>query len=367
VTTRRDLSPAVLCVSFALFAGLGACEKGSGEKSGPTADGKSGVSGGSAGSADQSGAAPAGEAAHSTTVHPDLTPVTLQLNWTPEPEFGGFYAAAHRKLYEKEGLAVAVKAGGAGVQTWQMVATGSVPFAIAESGEILRARLKDADLVALFAVYQTSPQALMVHKKSGVTSLGEIFTSGKIKKVAMESGLPYVKFLEKKYGFGKVQVVQHGGNLSLFLGDPTMAQQCFAFAEPLSAAEKGVEVGVFSTAEAGFNPYLAVVITSRSYLEKNRPVVEKFVRATRAGWTAYLEDPVPTNEYLKTQGATMTMEAMARYAELQEPYVIGDDPGRPPGLMSEERWKALAGQLAELGEIEQVPDVSKAFENLDSR
>ena len=29
------------------------------------------------------------------------------------------------------------------------------------------------------------------------TSLGEIFTSGKIKKVAMESGLPYVKFLEK--------------------------------------------------------------------------------------------------------------------------------------------------------------------------
>ena len=27
------------------------------------------------------------------------TAVTLQLNWTPEPEFGGFYAAVHDKLY----------------------------------------------------------------------------------------------------------------------------------------------------------------------------------------------------------------------------------------------------------------------------
>ena len=293
--------------------------------------------------------------------------VTLQLNWTPEPEFGGFYAAAHDRLYEKEGLDVTIKAGGAGVQTWKLVATGAVPFAIAEAGEILRARLKDADLVALYAVYQTSPQALMVHKESGVTSLGDIFTSGKVKKVAMESGLPYVKFLEKKYGFGKVEVVQHGGNLTLFLNDPTMAQQCFAFAEPLSAKEKGVDVSVFSTAEAGFNPYLAVVITSQKYLADHRAEVEAFVRASRAGWKAYLEDARPTNEYLRTQQATMTVEAMNQAADLQKPYVLGDDKTKVLGSMSEERWKAFAEQLKDLGEIDQVPDVTKAFANVDSK
>ncbi|HET7505049.1 MAG TPA: ABC transporter substrate-binding protein [Kofleriaceae bacterium] len=332
----------------------GGCGKGAGNKP----EGQAGQAG-QAGSAEK----PAGSGAAA----PATTAVTLQLNWTPEPEFGGFYAAAHDKLYEREGLEVSIKAGGAGVQTWKMVATGSVPFAIAEAGEILRARLKGADLVALFAVYQTSPQALMVHKASGVTSLGEVFTSGKIKKVAMESGLPYVKFLDKKYGFGKVEVVQHGGNLSLFLNDPTMAQQCFAFSEPLSAKEKGVEVSVFSTAEAGFNPYLAVVITSEKYLAEHRPVVESFVRATRAGWKAYLDDPKPSNDYLKTQGATMAVEAMNQAADLQKPYVVGDDKTKYLGYMSEERWKALAEQLHDLGEIEQVPDVTKAFLNVESK
>jgi NitT/TauT family transport system substrate-binding protein len=339
----------ILCLPLALSLVASACGKGSDKK-------PAGSTGGSA-----------EKAASASPEAPKAAAVTLQLNWTPEPEFGGFYAAAHDHLYEKEGLDVAIKAGGAGVQTWKMVATGDVPFAVAEAGEILRARLKGAELVALFAVYQTSPQALMVHKASGVTSLGEIFTSGKIKKVAMESGLPYVKFLEKKYGFAKVEVVQHGGNLSLFLNDPTMAQQCFAFSEPLSAKEKGIEVKVFSTAEAGFNPYLAVVITNAKYLAEHRPVVESFVRATRAGWKAYLDDARPTNEYLKTQQATMTVEAMNQYADLQKPYVVGDSQARYLGYMSEERWKALGEQLHDLGEIDQVPDVSKAFVNIESK
>ena len=341
--TRRIVSRTT-CLPLVIAVALGACGKG-GKK------------------AEDSPATPAGSAAGSRPA----VAVTLQLNWTPEPEFGGFYAAAHDHLYEREGLAVSIKAGGAGIQTWKMVATGAVPFAIAEAGEILRARIKDADLVALYAVYQTSPQALMVHKESGATSLADVFTSGKIKKVAMESGLPYVKFLQKKYGFDKVEVVQHGGNLSLFLSDPTMAQQCFAFSEPLSAKEKGVEVSVFSTAEAGFNPYIAVVITRGKYLADHRAEVEGFVRATRAGWKAYLDNAVPTNEYLTTQGGTMTVPAMNAAADLQKPYVVGDDRTKYLGYMSEERWKALADQLHELGELDQAPDVTRAFVNIESK
>jgi NitT/TauT family transport system substrate-binding protein len=356
---RRRLPPhAIICLPLLVPLALGACSKGSGEKSGATGEK-------SADTADKPGDT-AAKPADPAPAPAGPVSVALQLNWTPEPEFGGFYAAAHRDIYKQEGLDVAITAGGAGIQTWKMVATGKVPFAIAESGEILRARLQDADLVALYAVYQTSPQAVMVHKSSGVNSLGEVFTSGKIKKVAMESGLPYVKFIEKKFGLGKVQVVQHGGNLSLFLNDPTMAQQCFVFAEPVSAKEKGVEVSAFSTAEAGFNPYIAVVITSGKYLAENREVVDKFVRATRAGWKAYLDEPGPTNDYMKAQQSPMTVEAMALAADLQKPYVIGDDQARPLGTMTEERWKTLAEQLKEIGEITEVPDVTKAFVNVES-
>lgn len=294
------------------------------------------------------------------------TAVTLQLNWVPEPEFGGFYAAAHKGIYTRAGLDVSIVAGGAGVPTWNMVATGKVPFAIASADEVIRARLQGADIVALYAVYQTNPQALMVHEGSGVSSLAEIFGSGKIERVIMEPGLAYGRWLQKQYDFGKVEVVQYGGNLSLFLQDQKAAQQCFIFSEPVSAAEQGVKVAAFSVAESGFNPYVAVVITSRAYLEQNQRTAELFVRASRAGWKAYLDDPAPINEYMKTQQASMSLEAMKRAAELQAPYIVTDETrANYLGYMTEERWRALAEQLVTLGEIEKAPeDIASLFVNV---
>lgn len=295
------------------------------------------------------------------------TDVKLQLNWVPEPEFGGFYAAAHSGLYDQAGLDVDIVAGSAGIQTWKMVATGKVPFAIASAGEVIRARLQDADVVAVLAVYQTNPQALMVHESSGVGSLEEIFTSGKIERVAMEAGLPYVRHLEQRYDLSKVSLVQHSGNLSLFLQDPKMAQQCFIFSEPVSAKEKDVAVKAFSIAESGFNPYLAVVITSEAFLAKEPETVARFVRASRAGWQAYLDDPGPTNQHMTGLNPNMTLSAMNTAAALQAPYIVGE-PGQAQalGAMSEERWRALAGQLHGLGEIERVPDdIAGLFRNIE--
>lgn len=307
-----------------------------------------------------------GEGAKPEDTQPAKTEVTLQLNWVPEPEFGGFYAAGKNGLYEKQGLSAKIVAGGAGVQTWKMVATGKVPFAIVSADEVIRARLQGAQIVALLAVYQTNPQALMVHEGSGVSSLAEIFTSGKIKKVAMDPGLPYTRFLEKTYGFSKVEVIKNSGNLTLFLQDPTLAQQSFIFSEPVSAKQQNVPVKAFSIAESGYNPYTAVLVTSDEYLKANRDVVERFVRASRQGWEEYLKSAAPVHEYMTTQGATMTIEAMNLAAELQMPYIVTDEVKQNYlGYMTEERWKALSEQLKDLGEIEQVPeDIASHFMNI---
>lgn len=346
----RWLTLASLC--GALVAAGGSCSK-----SNQAAEGQGEEP---AGQADKAPAAADKQAADAA-----LTPVTLQLNWVPEPEFGGFYAAAHGGLYRDAGLEVDIVAGGGGVPTWNMVATGKVPFAIASAGEIIKARLKDADVVAVYSVYQTSPQALMVHADSGVTSLEEVFTSGKIERVAMEAGLPYVRHLEKRYGFDKVEVVQYGGNLSLFLQDKSMAQQSFIFAEPVSAKLQEVPVEAFSIAESGFNPYLAVVITRAEYLAKHRDVVEAFVRASRAGWDAYLADPEPTNAYMITQKATMRPEAMTLAAELQKPYIVSEETKTHYlGYMSATRWQSLADELVALEDIERAPEVGALFENI---
>src|SRR4051812_30550984 len=132
----RPLVSWTACLPLVLSVALGACKGGK--------------------KVEESLAPPAGSAGSATGSRPAAA-VTLQLNWTPEPEFGGFYAAAHDHLYEREGLNVTIKAGGAGVQTWKMVATGDVPFAIAEAGGGPRARAQGAPLGPPYAGDPTSP------------------------------------------------------------------------------------------------------------------------------------------------------------------------------------------------------------------
>ena len=291
--------------------------------------------------------------------------LTLQLNWVPEPEFGGFYTAVHTGLYQRAGLDVKISAGAAGVQTWRMVASGKVPLAIASAGEVLRANLKDADLVAVYSVYDKNPMALMVHEETGVQSLEEIFTSGKIAKVAMEAELPFGLHLKQKYGFDKLQVLQHSHNLGLFLQQKDLAQQCFIFSEPVSAQRQNVPVRAFSIGDSGFNPYQAVVIVRRDFLAKNRDVVSQFVKASRSGWQAYLAAPGPTNEYMRTQGATMELPAMELAAKLQAPYITSEITAQHGlGHMSRDRWQTLADQLKALGGIDAIPDIEQIFVNM---
>src|SRR5687768_12094154 len=105
------------------------------------------------------------------------TKVRLTLDWKPEPEFGGFYAAKQAGEFERRGLDVDVRPFGAGAPTWQLVATGKTEFATTAADQVLIARAQGADVVALFAVYQTCPQGIMVRKSRGFTKLADVFAN----------------------------------------------------------------------------------------------------------------------------------------------------------------------------------------------
>ena len=114
--------------------------------------------------------------------------VTLQLNWKPEPQFGGFYAAEVEGIYARHGLDVTITGGGAGAPTVDMIGAGTVPFAIVSADEIVRARAMGNLVVALFAVYQTNPQGIMTRASRGFKILADIFSHPGT--LAMERGLP---------------------------------------------------------------------------------------------------------------------------------------------------------------------------------
>ncbi len=279
----------------------------------------------------------------------------LALNWVPEPEFGGFYAAKEGGSFTAEKLDVDIQGGGAGVPVVQMVATGRAEFGIAGADEVLTARSHGADVVALFATYQTSPQAIMAHASRGATGIADLLKDGQI---AIEPGLPYAAFLKKKYGDIKAKVVPYDGGVAHFLADKDFAQQCYVASEPLAAKKKGSDPQVFLVADEGFNPYVGVVITSRSLARDKPDVVKAFVRSVRAGWKEYLADPALANAAMAKLNTSMDAETFAAAAAAQKPLIeAGDAASKGVGTMTKERWETLAKQLAELGMLPKAPEI----------
>ena len=284
--------------------------------------------------------------------------IRLALNWKPEPQFGGFYDAMARDLYAREGLDVEILPGGAGRPTIQMIGAGSTEFGIVSADEIVIARSRGNDVVALFAVYQDCPQGLMTHADRGFQTIGDIFAAPGT--VALERGLPYARLLQKQYGFEQVKVVPSpGGDISQFLANPTFTQQCFITSEPLAADRQGVKTKTFLVRETGYNPYTTVLATSGKFLRENPETVAAVVRAVRAGWAGYLDDPAPANQAMQSLRPDLDDQTMHASAAAQRPLIVRGD--TPVGSMSIERWQALVDQLTELGDIQSPVTPSDCF------
>ena len=291
-------------------------------------------------------------------------PVNLQfaLNWKAEPEFGGFYAAKLSGYFEKRGLNVDITEGGAGTPVVQMVANSKVPFGIAAADEVAIAQARGADVIALFAVYQTNPQGIMVHPERGFKSIADVFNSPGA--LAIQNGAPHTLFLQAKFGKAKVKLVPYAGGIATFLTDPNYSQQCFVTSEPLLAKKKSVAVKSFLIADEGFKPYGTVVVARRQYVEKNQKQTRDFIDAIREGWQEYLRAPETANARMVKLNPAIDADTMKEAAEVQKPFIIAANaPAQTLSKMTADRWTTLVKQLYDIKLIKTKPEAEKLFQN----
>ena len=289
-----------------------------------------------------------------SVVDKTITLVDLVLNWVPEPEFGGFYAADHLGFFEKNGLKVNIIPGGAGTPTVQMLAAGKAQFVITSGGELITARTKGADVVAVYNVYETSPMGLMTHESQGHKDLQSLLKSEGT--LAIQRGLAFVDFLERKFGFGKLKIVPYSGGVAQFVRDETFSQQGFIFSEPVMAKKLGAKPRFFLLSDIGYNPYIEVVAVRGETIEKQLDLVKAFVTSIKQGWEAYNKDPKATNEIMSKLNPAMDLAAMNEGATNQRS-LIGD------GSMNEARWKEQAALLLDLKNISQTVEPKTLFRN----
>lgn len=287
----------------------------------------------------------------------------LALNWKPEPEFGGFYQAQIKKLFEKEGLTVRILPGGAGQPVAQMIAAKKADFGIVSADEVILARAQGAKIVAVFAVYQKDPHGFMVHPERKIRTLKELFQAEG--PIALEAGKPFTLWLEHLYAPIKAKRVPYTGGIASFLRDKNFAQQCFITSEPIAARREKLDPVTLPVSDSGFNPYQTVVVTHEDILLEQPDEVRKFVRVIRQGWKDYLKDPRDANVEMQKLNGTMDLETFTESAKIQQKLIENADTRKSGlGIMGRARWTLLYQQLIELKLVKPGMDVTRMFTNL---
>jgi NitT/TauT family transport system substrate-binding protein len=280
------------------------------------------------------------------TDHPDATHVELALNWFPEAEHGGYFAALVHGYYRDAGLEVKILPGAASSSVLQRVARNQVAFGIENADRILLARAQQADVVALLAPIQKSPRGIMVHAESGFKKIADISNV----TLAVNSGASWVQYLKARVPLANVRFVPYSGSVAQFLVDQNFAQQAYVFSEPYIAREKGANAECLLMADTGYNPYTSVLLVSGENLRTRPELVAKFVAASVKGWQTYLDRPEETNRYLREVNPEMTAAILEYGVQSLRPLCLDGLPGPTAiGRMTLERWQTLAGQLVEVG------------------
>ena len=289
-----------------------------------------------------------------------LTPVTLQTDWYPQPEHGGFYDALIRGYYRDEGLDVTILPGGPYVNSNQQVSVGAVQFSMGSSDNTLESIGNGVPLVAVGATMQHDPQAVMVHQDSPVHSFQDLNGHA----VAIRLGLStWFEFLVKRYQLKNVREIPATYSLANFLQDPEYIQQIFVTSEPFFARQAGVPVRAMLISEAGYDPY-RVFLTSPSFLQQHPEIVAKFVRASLRGWRDYLVHPDDINAAIAKLNPAMSVPQMKfSYEALRDQHFIaGEAPnGADLGRFEAARWTSMYQQLLDLKVIKKPFDPTTAY------
>jgi NitT/TauT family transport system substrate-binding protein len=288
-----------------------------------------------------------------------LTKVTLQADWYPQPEHGGFYTAIVKGYYKEEGLDVSIQPGGPYVTMEQQVSVGAAEFGMSSSDKILESIANGEPLVAFAATMQRDPQGIMVRKDSPIHSFADL--NGHT--VAVKTGSTWWEYIEKRYGLKDVREVPTMMNVANFIADPNYVQQAFATSEPFFAQQAGIQTRVLLTSDAGYSPY-RVMFTTRGFLAKHPEVVGKFARASIKGWKDYLNDPMPANQMIARLNPALNPQWMEfTWQALRDGhFVAGDDSsGAQIGTMEAGRWSTMYQQLVDLKVIDKAFDPATGY------
>jgi putative hydroxymethylpyrimidine transport system substrate-binding protein len=297
----------------------------------------------------------------------EAQPLTLTLDFYPNPDHAGIYMAQKLGYFEEAGLDVAIETPSDPAAPIKLVAAGQSDLAISYEPEVALAHEKGLDVIAVGALVNRPLTSLIWLKKSGIKGVG-----GLEGKTVATAGIPYQDaFLATilarvKLSPADVKSVNVGfGLLPALLGGSAQAMLGgFLNVEGVDLRERGKGPVVTSVDRLGVPTYdELVLVASRSRLEEDPEKFRLFLAALQRGTDAAVKQPnAAAKAVLEANG---DLEPKLTEAEVKAtlPLLGAQTPGQPYGYMDPAEWETFSGWMRDNGLIDSLPQPSELLTN----
>ncbi|GAA4380210.1 ABC transporter substrate-binding protein [Agromyces bauzanensis] len=292
----------------------------------------------------------------------DLTPVKLQLQWLPQGQFAGYFAAQELGYFEEEGLEVEIIPSGGDIVPQDALANGDVDYAIAWVPKVLGSIEQGANLTDIAQIFQRSGTLQVSWADSGIESVAD-FEGKKIGSWGFGNEWEiFAAMAAEGLDSTTVQIITQDFNMNAFLQGDIDAAQAMTYNEYAQLLEAvNPDTGELYT-EDDFN-VISYEDTEGAMLqdaiwadtarlesdEAYQDTTVKFLKAVIKGWVYAAENPEGASE--------ITIAAGSGWGPSHELWMVNETnkliwPSPDGiGIIDEAAWeKTVAGALAAVNE-----------------
>ncbi|GHV94506.1 nitrate ABC transporter substrate-binding protein [Spirochaetia bacterium] len=286
----------------------------------------------------------------------DAGRVRVVLDWTPNTNHTGLYAALEKGWFAEEGLSVEIMQppeDGALV----LLSLGNVEFAVDFQESMGPAIAKDREALPVQAV-----AAIISHNTSGIMSLAK---SG-IKRPRDLAGKRFASWETPLVTAVIKDIVENdGGDFNAVTMLPNFATDAFSALETdvdaiwiyyawdgIAAEVRGTAIDYLDlgTIDPRLDFYTPVLVTNTTWAAANPETAKKFMQAASRGYNFAIENPAEAAEILLKHAPELDRELVMRSQEYLASRYQGD--AKRWGEIDEQRWGGFYRWMFERGLLE---------------
>ena len=272
-----------------------------------------------------------------------------------------FYVALDRGYYSDEGLNVEFNMGSPELNPVTMVASGSDEIGVLGGPDtLLVARSRGVSLTAISVMHRNSNfSSIVTLEQSGIETVQDLHG----KRLGMFYGhisTDVIRALLEQEGV-EVEEVDVGFDYTPLITGRVDAEWAFTVTAGLDLPSRGVPINIINPSDYGIQTHGYTIFVTEDYLEENRDVILRFLRATFRGVSDVLAEPEAGVTALISRAPNLNRDLALERQILYNSVTTSDAPYYM-GYMDIEMFAETHDRLASLGVLEGPVTVSDAFE-----